>query len=337
MIDPRSWTSNRNAFFRAVGTLLALALLVYLLGQQGWSEIGAAIHQIALWRFLAALALILCSRLAVTGRWYVLLKSGGINVSPWRTLRLTLAGLFASNFLPTTIGGDVVRLAGAIQYQLDGAISTASLIVDRLVGLTSMALFLPFGLPALLAWLSSGQNQASFQQAAPALAGFTGLLRLPKIVWKQGSRLTGRLLEALSHWLHQPRALFTSLLFSLLHMLCLFSILTLLLHGMGESISFWLVGGLWSIVYFVTLLPISINGYGVQEISTTLIFSRVGGVSLQSSLTVAVLIRTLLMLGSLPGVAFVPDILAGSRRPAANARPASEAAIPLSKDGQSDG
>jgi hypothetical protein len=59
-----------------------------------------------------ALVLMIISRLAVTGRWHVLLHSGGIRITPSQSFQITMAGLFANNFLPTTVGGDVIRLAG---------------------------------------------------------------------------------------------------------------------------------------------------------------------------------------------------------------------------------
>jgi hypothetical protein len=96
-------------------------------------------------------------------------------------------------------------------------------------------------------------------------------------------------------------------------MICFFGAIALLLDDMGEHLSLGLVGGLWSFVYFVTLVPISINGYGVQEVSMTFIFSEVGGVSLQNSLAVSVLFRTMVILGSIPGAFFVPGIIAGNK------------------------
>jgi hypothetical protein len=77
--------------------------------------------------------------------------------------------------------------------------------------------------------------------------------------------------------------------------------------------SFWSIGGLWSIVYFVTLLPFSINGLGIQEVTLTFFFSNIGGISLESGLTLAILIRTLMMLASLPGIAFIPMIMTAVR------------------------
>ncbi len=77
----------------------------------------------------------------------------------------------------------------------------------------------------------------------------------------------------------------------------------------ANTCRFGLIVGLWSISYFVTLIPISINGYGVQELSLTFLFSRVGGISLAASLTLAVLIRVFYMVASLPGAIYMPAIL----------------------------
>jgi hypothetical protein len=67
---------------------------------------------------------------------------------------------------------------------------------------------------------------------------------------------------------------------------------------------------LWSLVYFITLLPFSINGYGLQEVSLAFIFTRLGGLSSPTALTLAILVRTITMIASLPGALFVPGIMA---------------------------
>src|SRR3972149_8517248 len=125
------WLSP-GGIFRALGTLVALALVVYLTSQQGGQGVARAIARIELWRFTLAIVLTLISRLAVAQRWHVLLRSGGVNATWTQSLRITFAGLFANNFLPTTVGGDVARMAGALQMGFDAAVSAASLIVDRL-------------------------------------------------------------------------------------------------------------------------------------------------------------------------------------------------------------
>ena len=307
---------NWSLWLRLAGTLVALGLLVYLLLEQGWQEILAALQRLPLWVFLAGLVLMMVSRFAVVYRWHVLLRSAGMSIPFAETTRITFAGLFATNFLPTTIGGDVVRLAGAVRLQYDAAVSAASLIADRLVGMFGMALVVPLSFPGLFGadrvhtFLPTVRGAGTLLAAAP--------LALPswlRKIWNLGWGLARRMAAALGVWLRQPRALLLSLAASGVHMLCMFTLLTMLFWGMGERISFWLVAGLYSLVYFVIMLPFSINGYGLQELSMTYIFSTLGGVSVQSSLAVALLFRTLMMLASLPGAAFVPGLLVDSRKP----------------------
>lgn len=306
--------SGRSAFYiRLFGTLLAVVLLAYLLSQQGWEEIKAAIQQIPLWRFVVALGLMVGSRFAVAGRWHVLLRSAGPKVTAGDTLRITFAGLFATNFLPTTVGGDVIRLAGAIQLKFDAAISAASLIVDRLVGMAGMAMMVPFGLPSFLAARDLTNNSLIYPQYL--LGGIlpASVMKWVTPLWNKAVKLFRRVIAALTIWQKRPQSLLQSLAFTWLNMLGLFSVLYVIFQGMGEDLPIWLIGGLYSIVYLITLLPFSINGYGIQEVSMTFIFSSIGGVSLQSALTAALLFRTLMMIASLPGAAFVPGLLAGAR------------------------
>jgi uncharacterized membrane protein YbhN (UPF0104 family) len=209
--------------------------------------------------------------------------------------------LFSSNFLPTTIGGDVVRYAGAVRLGFDSAISLASLVVDRLVGMTGMAMALPFGIPAYIPYLSPSSTSQ-----AVALAWLQPLTSKFK-------RFFQELLQALKVWLNKPRSLATSLGFTWVHMLCTFGTVSVLLVGMGESMPFWMIMGLWSATYFVTLLPVSINGMGVQELAITFFYVAVGGISPSSGITLALLMRLLAMIASLPGALFIPDILAGQR------------------------
>ncbi len=305
-----STPSNKKpaSTLRVLGTLISVILLIYLLSEQGWREIIDAIRQLSVWRLGLALGVMMISRLAVTARWHMLLRSGRIPIPFHQTLRITFAGLFASNFLPTTVGGDLVRWAGILQLKYDAAVSTASLIVDRLVGMAGMALAVPLSFPVILGGKISSITVLAMSVPPPKGQRWMQRAR------EKGLALLNRLYQALKLWLKQPGALGSSLAFSGLHMLCLFSVIYLLLEGMGESMPIRLIAGLYSLVYFVTLVPVSINGYGVQEISMTLIFSNLGQAPLHTGLTAALLFRTLMMIASLPGAFFIPDILSSRGR-----------------------
>jgi glycosyltransferase 2 family protein len=309
MSKSNSMFSKKNLpnILRWVGTLLALVLLIYLLRQQGWAEIIYAFRQVPLWRFILALGLTFISRFAVTGRWHVLLRSAEIKIPFRQTLQITFAGLFASNFLPTTIGGDVVRLGGVIRFGYDRAISLASLVVDRLVGMAGMgmaALTLIFSLPELF-------HALKFSLSASIVVMQTGWW------YKAKERLKGafmQIFDALRLWLSQPKSILGALAFTWIHMLCVFGSIWILLPGLGETMSFWRIAGLWALTYFVTLLPISVNGLGVQELSLTFFFTTFGRISTANALTIAIFMRILPMFASLPGAFFIPGMLAGDKK-----------------------
>jgi hypothetical protein len=272
--------------------------LIYLLSRVGWGEAWQTIRQLTAWRILLVLVLVFISRLATFGRWYTLLKDQTPTLSIVDTLKLTFAGLFASNVLPTTIGGDVLRLAGAVRLGLSASLAAASLVVDRLVGMTGMALMLPFSLPALSAYLHSRNL------SAPA-----GSITLPFIRrLNQGVR---KVLQNLRFWSKHPLILLKALGFTLIHQAAIYLIIRVLIEGMGETLSFWQIAGIWSLTYFISLLPISINGLGLQEITITNLYTLLGGLSPATSIALALILRLVWLFGSLPGAFFIGEVLAG--------------------------
>ena len=302
--------SRRFTLLKWTGTILSVLLLIYLLSQQDWQAVKQALSQVPVWRFVVAFLLMLVSRFLVASRWYALLRVISTKVRWSESVRLTFAGLFATNFLPTTIGGDIIRLAGAVQYELDAAETTASLVTDRLVGMFGMALMIPFGFVPLAEWFSLTRNFSELSLPTEKL--MISVVGVKKI-WKKITNFVIKTLRSTKLWLDQPSSLFNSFLFTLIHMVCFFGIFWILLEGLNDPIPYLTVAGLYSFVYLVTLLPISINGYGLQELSISVIFSEVGGISLQNGLTIAIIFRTMTMLASLPGAFFLPSIISGSK------------------------
>jgi uncharacterized membrane protein YbhN (UPF0104 family) len=289
---PAWWRRNRRLVLQSAGTLLAVILLVVLLRDGGWGEIVAAFRQIKTANLLWVALLFLISRLATVGRWHVLLRSGGVNIPLKDSTSLTFTGLFASNFLPTTIGGDVVRLAGAMQMGFDRAVCLASIAADRLVGMAGMTMVAPVGL------FHSWNLLETLPASLSTLAWFNKPLAFLK-----------RTFSVFSLWLRKPGALLGSLAFTWIHMLCLFGSIYIFADDLGIHTSFWMIAGLWSLTYFITLIPISVNGYGLQELSFTFFMTNVAGWTPGVSLSVAVLIRAFSILASLPGALFLPSIL----------------------------
>jgi uncharacterized membrane protein YbhN (UPF0104 family) len=283
---------NRQTIIRVFGSVLALALLIILLEEEGDGKLFSALRRVSIGYFLAAVVALTISRLFSTARWHILLNSAGVEIPFLRSIMLTFTGNFSSNFLPTTIGGDVVRLAGAMQLGYDRAICVASLVADRLIGLAGMSLALPLGLIPVFS-IGNGVAQS---------------IALSALIQKAVD-FAKRTFASFSIWLKKPFALSGSMLATLGNMAFIYLAIFLLLLGIDHQVSYWLVAGLYTLTYFVTLFPISINGLGVQELSMTFLLTQLGGISPSESATVALLTRLLFIITSLPGAFFLPSIL----------------------------
>ena len=287
---------NRQTIARGLGSLLALALLLILIREEGDGELFSALRRVSPGYFLLAVLALFISRLFAVARWHVLLRSAGLDLSFLRSSMLTFTGNFSSNFLPTTIGGDVARLAGAMQLGYDRAICLASLVADRLIGMAGMGLALPLGLVPVLS-LDGGVSQS---------VAFSAL-------FQKGRDFIRRTLQSLSIWMKKPAALTASLLSTLGNQAFIYLAIYLLLQGIDHHVDYWLVAGMYTLTYFVTLIPISINGLGVQELSMTFLLIQLGGLTSSESATIALLTRILFILASLPGAFFLPSILAAMK------------------------
>lgn len=293
----KTWLKkNRRQALRWAGTLLSLALLGWVF-YSSREDIALALKNAAnpatLVKVLIAAGLIVLSRLCTVARWHTLLRAGGIPIPFKDTLRLTFAGLFGSNFLPTSVGGDVVRLAGAMQMGYDRAICLASIAVDRLVNMTGMSLAAPLGIYQLF-------------QVAPAAAQALTLAGL----WEKGWGFVRKTLSSLTLWLKNPLSLLTAFAFTAGNLLCVSGAYYFLIQGMGDDLPYWQILGLVSVGYFLGLMPFTINGYGWHEATMITLFVQVGGVNNGTTAIVVVLQRLLMVLASLPGALTLPGIMA---------------------------
>jgi uncharacterized protein (TIRG00374 family) len=292
---------------RLIGSLVSVVLLIYLLYVQGSDEIIEAVNRVTSKSILLAFLLVMLSRFVTSARWHMILKGLDIQIPFLKTLSLTFAGLFAANFMPTTVGGDIARLIGTVRMGHDGVKCTASLVLDRVIGMLGMLFAVPFGL-----------HQFTSFKAVPLLSSLIILSTIignkkfrPLFSWTYKSVIG--ILNALKQGVKQPKCMFGALVFTLFHMIFLFGSMTILLSGMDKDVPFLLIAGLWSIVYLLTLLPISINGYGVQELSATYIFTHAAGLTPTTAVTIVILVRVLTVIATIPGAFCLPSLAINKR------------------------
>lgn len=86
---------------------------------------------------LIAACLFLISLYVLSIRWQILVKGYGLSIPTITLFKYYLIGLFFNNFLPTGIGGDVLRIYNLIQSTGNRTISFASVMTERLLGISS--------------------------------------------------------------------------------------------------------------------------------------------------------------------------------------------------------
>jgi len=119
---------------RIAVSLLMLAVLIWRVPSFDTSKVIPEMSTSAvLWLTLAA-ALTLLGLVLSALRWQRVLHALGLDAGLPRLVKHYLAGQFVSNVLPTTIGGDVLRVSRLARETGESAGTFASVVLERLTG-----------------------------------------------------------------------------------------------------------------------------------------------------------------------------------------------------------
>ena len=279
---------NKNRYWRYLrlaGTAFSIALLALLLGRQDWAALSAGLRSFPITSLIAALSLLAARHFAFAWRWSILLRAQEIDLGYWTVVKLQYAGLFASNFLPTMVGGDVARLAGVLSRTQNKVAGAASLLVDRTLGAFGMLIILPLSWPLVVETL----GQAPLLGAAASGKSATFLRK----GWSQLS-------SALRLWIGKPQALLRALFATWFGILCYVLAIRILAAGLDIPVGIADVAGATGLTYFISLIPFTINAYGLRELSIVIFYTQLGATPGQAA-ALALLARILLVAISLPG------------------------------------
>ena len=275
----RSWTR----WLKIAGTLISLGLLIWLLSRLDLQELLSIAARVPIAVLLISLVLLTIRVLAHTIRWRSLLRGQRIHVPFRQLLGLQYGGFFASNFLPTTIGGDVIRLVGILRETSNRVGGAASIVVDRAVGAFAMFFVLPLSWPILSSFLAT-------------LGVAVGRVELPSSL----RSAVRRVWDATALWLKSPASLVVALLASWVGIFSYFVFIWTLARGLGIDVNLIQVAGVTAVTYFIALIPFTINAYGLRELSVIAFYSSLGA-STEQAAALALLSRFLILISSLPG------------------------------------
>ena len=304
--------------------VVSAGLLAYLFWRtndgQGPSDLLDAIPDWDFWTIfwiVAALALTMLSFVAATFRWSQMVHAIGLRESFPRLFSHFMAGQFTSNFLPTTIGGDIVRIARLRKDVDDSPKSFASVVFERLSGWIALPILILMGFAADSSLRSlGGQSRAAFILALVTLAGLFGVVFVVghEIVGRRFSRL--RYVNALHLGLEGLKAhrgdAFGLIGAALAYQLILVLAARCAIEALGiEGVSTTAMMVFLPAVLIAQVLPISIGGFGVREGLFVFFLSGLGVADSEATLF-GLMLGILTLLTSLAGV--IPLVFGGRKR-----------------------
>ena len=293
---------------------VSIALLAVLLSRVDIPRLwGIARSASTVW-LAAAIALYFVMILASAWRWGLLLRAQNVRL-PFRRLTSSfLVATFFNNFLPSNIGGDVLRVADTAPAAGSKTLATTVVLIDRAIGLLSLVLVAALGAtlatrmagiigPAGPILLWSGFAVAMLVAApvllAPhAVARALQPLRTFHPEWVD-ERL-GRLTAALSRFRESPAAMGGCFAGAVFVQAVLVAFYLAIAHSMRIPVGFAELAVVVPITFIVQMLPVSMNGFGVREATFGFYFNRLG-LPLESALLVSFTGAALIMLVSLSG------------------------------------
>ncbi|MBF0483164.1 MAG: flippase-like domain-containing protein [Candidatus Omnitrophica bacterium] len=266
-----------------------------------------------------ALLVFIITTIVIFFRWVVFIRALDLTVSGFQIMRFFMVGLFGNLFLPSAIGGDIIKIIGLCKNSDDKPKVVASVLLDRLSGFAGIAF------TAVAAFLIGYRIINNNFLLIPVVVLFLGSLVVAVILFNSAAyELVGKLFfgfpkvrDSLMQ-MHADIGLmrgkkwqgFLGIVLSALNQVIYSCVFYLIARAFHIDIS---------LLYFVLFVPLlcvvsmvpSFGGLGVREAGAAYLFGRIGvdsGVGVSISLMI---FTFMVILGIVGGVIYVFTVSSG--------------------------
>jgi uncharacterized membrane protein YbhN (UPF0104 family) len=315
MTHPDETDRGRSAKSIVVSVLKAVVsagLLWLLFSRVDVGRLWSVARQASPLWLTGALLLYLTVVLASAVRWDVLLRAQHVRLPFAFLTQSFLVATFFNNFLPSNIGGDVIRISDTAKPAGSKTLATTVVLIDRGLGLLGLALMAatgatlmqrmsvgPVGPGMLWAGFGAGAIIATPALLMPETA--TRILQPLRVFHAEwvDERIT-KLTYTLTRFKETPAAIAICFVGAVAVQGLLVLFYVAVARSMHIPIGFAELAVIVPVSFIVQMLPLSVNGFGVREATFGFYFTRLG-LPLESALLVSFVGAALIMLFSLSG------------------------------------
>ena len=315
--------TRRKHLLTAARLLVSFGMLAYLLSRFTSFHLSALVpawHASTLAWLLSGLALTFIAIVLAAHRWQRVAGVLHLRARLRTFVSQYLAGMFIGNVLPSTIGGDVIRVSrlGATTGDTPG--SFASVVLERVSGWIVLPLLTLVGLAIHPSLLHLGNATRIALVLSLGALGVLAVLLVAGTSPQLGGRLAhnegwlrfiGAVHLGMEEFRRAPLAALAVLAVSVAYQLTLVVAAWTVGHALGLNIGITVLLAFMPAVAMAQVLPISIGGLGLRE-GALVIFLHPLGVSSDHAIAFGLLFYALTLSVSLLGA---PAFAVGTRRP----------------------
>jgi uncharacterized protein (TIRG00374 family) len=284
-IQPRqlkpSW---RKLTIRLVVSAVVLAALFT---QVSFQDVTNNLRRVSLAFVVFAWCFYALSQWISAYRWQLLLRARDVEVPLSELFSFYMIGMFVNNFMPGSIGGDVVKSYYLYKRTHKLQISVISVFLERFTGLLGLCLLALATLVVGYQYLRSAMVVASVcGSAAFLLLMVLVLWQLPNIVVRipvltkfvpnRLSASAAELYDALASYRNHIPTVLAAIAISTVLQLMLASYFSIASVAMGIPINLIYFLLFLPAVTLVSLIPLSLGGLGIREASMAVLFGAAG-------------------------------------------------------------
>jgi uncharacterized protein (TIRG00374 family) len=251
-----------------------------------FTGIGATLGKTNRALFFAAILLFVCNVGFLALRLHLLFTGEGLRFSFGKIVQLSFVSYFFNNFMPTAVGGDVVKVYYAARETREGAKSFVSVFMDRFIGLSTYVFIATVMLFILWNDIDIAIKRIVLMCALFGIIAYIVILnaRVARFVlavlsrfklWNVGQRLS-KIYRTVHGYRSKKRIIAAAVAVSLVIQFCYFCVIYLLGTSLDAGLFFGSVCLLMPIVTIASMVP-SLGGLGAREGAIVALFGTVIG------------------------------------------------------------